>query len=316
MDSLKKTLLLVLALLIAAGLFYGCGKRPEAIEAEFAEMIGAEKVTPEGMSEAAEYMEKYLHKLDREKAGHMLVAYEEFATRYINTDSDQTQVQSLLPFADGKTGLITVDKIKKDEKAKAYFDRLTGSYVRVCSYEGKIALQVDYERLGDEFGGDVLPAVRDLYGIKAVINKKPATVNATLQITYEELLRRAAAVEALILDNREEELIAEDARWLYSSYLNMILAGTTNSPVFSYETGEFSEKARAAYSNFVKENPDLTLTWAISEYFRYLNQIDFTMNYKDSEMSKAFFDNCARIVSETEKRVYQTDGTEADGTDN
>lgn len=306
MNKLTKMLLLAMITVIAAGLLYGCGKRPETIESEFTELISSEeKVTPESMDEAADYMTKYLHKLDEDKASIMLISYEAYATKYINTDADQNQVQTLLPFYSEKLGKIDGDKLKKDKTALEYFEKLTDGYVGVHVAEGKIVLRPDYDSLEKEFGRDVKDAVQELYELKAVINDRPATENATLQISYDELLSRAFSVEELIREHSGEKLIEQDVKWMYNSYLNIIFMGTTNSPAFDYQTGVFSQEARDAYESFAKEHPDTQLAWAIGEYFKYVEQIGYTINYKDSDMSKAFFDNCSRIVSETEKRVYQ-----------
>lgn len=306
MNRLIKAFLLIAVLLIAALAINGCGKGPEVIGSEFSALISTEqKVTPESMAAAAEYMDQYLHKLSEEAASQMLVSYEAYMVQYINTDGDQNQIQSLQSYYSEKDGTLNRDKMRKDEATNGFYENLETAYVRVALKTGRIALEPDYARLKKEFGKDVLPAVSQLYDIKATISERPATDNATLQISYQELLSRAALVEGLIAENKDNKLIADDAKWLYSSYLNMIFMGTTNSPVFNYETGEFSAAAKETYTGFVKENPESSLTWAMEQYFSYLDSIAYKIDFKDSVMSKAFFDNCSRIVSETEKRVYQ-----------
>lgn len=309
MRKLKKTLLSLFIIILVIGVLSGCGKQAEKIEAEFAELISAEeKVSPESMTAAAEYMKKYLKKLPEYRAGSMLSTYEAFAAQYINTDADAAQVQSLLPFFDSQTGEVDSAKLKKDKNASAYCELLKKSYIRPVAAGDKIVLQLDYNAICKEFGKQIPETLADLYDLKDLIERKPATENATLNVSYNELLRRAYKVERLIRENKDEEvydLIMEDTDWLYSSYLNIIFMGTTNSPVFDYETGAFSQEAETAYLKFYRENPDSVLAGAIHDYFRYLASIEYTMDYKDSDMSKAFFDNCSRIVSETGKRVKE-----------
>lgn len=306
MNRLTKILLLAVMAFVITGLFYGCGKRPEVIESDFAGMVAeGQKVTPETMAEVSEYMDKYLHKLDNEKSSAMLFAYEGYAARYINTDGDQAQIQSLLTYYDETKGRINREKLKKDKITEVYYEKLSDSYISVYVRDGKIVLYPDYGRMAEKFGRNVLPAVAELYEMKDVDGRTPATKNATLQISYEELLSRAARVEELIRIYGGETLILEDAKWMYSTYLNVIFMGTTNSPLFDYQTAEFSGDAKSAYQAFAENNPDLSLAAGINEYFKYLDQVGYKIDYKDMEASKAFFNNCARIVSETEKRVYQ-----------
>jgi hypothetical protein len=93
--------------------------------------------------------------------------------------------------------------------------------------------------------------------------------------------------------------------WLYTTHLNAILMGTTNSPIFDYSSKEFSPGAKAAYEAFAKANPDTTLTWVLKEYFTYLDSIDYKLDFNDSTMSKVFFNTCDWLVSEAEKRVME-----------
>ena len=93
--------------------------------------------------------------------------------------------------------------------------------------------------------------------------------------------------------------------WLYKSYLNSLLMGATNTPIFNYSTQEFSEEAKQAYISFITSHPDSTITWMLKEYFTYLNSIDYKLNFNDSTMSKVFFDTCDWLVSEAEKRVLE-----------
>ncbi len=81
--------------------------------------------------------------------------------------------------------------------------------------------------------------------------------------------------------------------------------GTTNTPVFDYQTGEFSAQAKEAYEHVVKEHQDTILAWTLNQYFAYLEEIEYTLNYKDSTMSKLFFDTCYGIRATAEKRVFE-----------
>ena len=171
-----------------------------------------------------------------------------------------------------------------------------------------MVLCLNYGALSESLHKWIPKALTEFYDLSAVITKTPATENAVLKVSYEEILRRAYCVEQMIRETKDQEiypLIEEDTDWLYSTYLNILFMGTTNSPVFDYDTGAFSQEAETAYMKFYKENSDSVLAGAIHDYFRYLASIEYTMDYKDSDMSKTFFDNCSRIVTETSKKVKE-----------
>lgn len=302
MGRRMKILLLATMVLLALGNLIGCGKRPEEIQNQFTELIAA-KAEPESMAETAELLDKYLGRMDKKSASEMLVLYEDFVLQYINTDSDQPLMQSLSTFY--KDGQIQESLIKKDETMQGYYNLLANAYIRVVKRGDKICLQLDYQRLYDQFKKSISPSLADLYQLRATIAAKPATENAVIQIPYKELLDRALSVEGLIDRYRGDPLIEEDVKWLYTNYLNLIILGSTNSPCFDYQTGEFSQEVKDQYNQFIAEHPDTVIAWALREYEKYLKSIDYKINYKDKDMSKAHFENCGRIISEAEKRVFQ-----------
>jgi len=102
-----------------------------------------------------------------------------------------------------------------------------------------------------------------------------------------------------------QALATDWIRRLGQTDLDLIMMGTTNTPVFDYQTGEFSSQAKVSYEHVVNEHQDTTLAWALREYFAYLEKIDYAMNYKDSMKSKLFFDTCYGIRVAAEKRVFE-----------
>jgi hypothetical protein len=84
-----------------------------------------------------------------------------------------------------------------------------------------------------------------------------------------------------------------------------MVMGSNNTPIFDYKTYGFSKDAKSAYMEFINRHPDSVTAWALTEYFTYLNSINYSMNYNDKVSSKMFFDTCDWLVSESGKRVYQ-----------
>ena len=193
----------------------------------------------------------------------------------------------------------------KDAETREYYEILKKVHIYPVYQEEKVQLRVNYTTLNEVFGQNIDPALSRLYEIKVWVTDSPATKNATLQIGYDQLLGRALAVEELIDEYADCVLIQEDVQWLYSTYLDLIMMGTTNTPVFDYATGEFNSQAKSAYEDFQRENGDTAIAWALQEYFAYLQSIDYTMDYKDSTASRLFFDSCHGIRMAAEKRVFK-----------
>ena len=114
-----------------------------------------------------------------------------------------------------------------------------------------------------KYGEHISDSIYRLYELNADITERPMTENASLLISWEELLDRAFRAESLINDYPEDEIIRENVMWLYKSYLNSLLMGATNTPIFNYSTQEFSEEAKQAYISFITSHPDSTITWML-----------------------------------------------------
>lgn len=149
------------------------------------------------------------------------------------------------------------------------------------------------------------PELQEYYEIMVREQETLMAEDAVLKLSWQELAQRAYEFEQLIQANKEYILLIDDYKWIYGKYINAMVMGTTGTPIFDYKTHAFSEAARTSYAAFVNTYPDSTVTWALIEYFTYLNSIGYTMNYEDPIASKLFFDTCDWLVTEAGKRVLQ-----------
>lgn len=164
---------------------------------------------------------------------------------------------------------------------------------------------VDYTAWIKKYKSHIIPALSAMYKMQAKEQKSPILEDAVLQVSWAELAKRTYDMEQLIHQYSGEEMIKEDALWIYGNDMNAMIMGSNGSPVFDYKTHQFSGDAQKAYTNFINKYPDSVTTWALTEYFSYLNSIDYSMDYNDKVSSKLFFDTCSWLVSESGKRVYQ-----------
>lgn len=281
----------------------GCGANKEQLQSDFSALIAA-PLNSEQVRTTSEFLHNNIDRFDEADAGVMVAAYEDFLLRYITENPDKTLIADLQPYFDLETGIVDTEKLQ-DGQLASFYENITESSLLFVYYENAMALRVDYGDLVDNYSSYFPEYQLRLYELTDEIVRKPISENATLLVDWQTLLDRALQAETLLKEFPEVELIKTDALWIYTSNMNTILMGTTNSPIFDYQTMEFSENAKKAYEDFLITDSEATLSWVLIEYFTYLHSIDYRLDYNDSTMSKVFFDTCDWLVSEAEKRVME-----------
>lgn len=300
---MRKTAAVIFIALMMNFIITGCGADKEMIQSEFTMLI-ADTATAENIRANADFLDENIKNVSEEIASNMVVAYREYLLDYIVQNKDKTTIQELGVYLDAETGLIDQEKIQNSE-LKSYYDNIKAGALKVTVYEDAPVLRVDYDMLLEKYGEHISEPLAELFRLSAELIGRPTSENATLAISWEELLTRTHAAEKLIKANLDNERLVADAMWIYTSHLNTMLMGTTNTPIFDYTTKGFSDAARTAYQSFLLAEPDTTMTWVLKEYFTYLSSIGFELDFNDSTMSKVFFDTCDWLVAEAEKRVKE-----------
>ena len=132
---------------------------------------------------------------------------------------------------------------------------------------------INYSDWTERFKNNVYDALTELYQIKEKEQSSPMVEDTNLIISWDELLDRTYEMELYIHKNKDVELIRDDASWLYTNYMITLIMGTNGTPIFDYKTHEFNEAAKNSFSDFINKHPDSATTWALTEYFAYLDSI-------------------------------------------
>lgn len=129
---------------------------------------------------------------------------------------------------------------------------------------------------------------------------------------WREAMKRALALEKIVEEYKETlqsgsyEYLKTTIVWQYEYYINYMLLGTAECPVFEGEEHTFSEEAKEVYTELAQENPQTITAWAVNEFFDYLNSIRFKLDYgNDAEAAKVYYNTCSYIVGEAGKRLYE-----------
>jgi 5'-deoxynucleotidase YfbR-like HD superfamily hydrolase len=168
---------------------------------------------------------------------------------------------------------------------------------------------VDYARLVAEYAAEIPDYLTEMFEYKALEQERPIISDATLQIDSSELISRTLEVEEFIKTHRDDLMIRDDALWLYKRYVNAVLMGASNSPVFDFETHEFSRELLDLYDKAISEHSESTLAAVLTEYEGYLAELGYVLEYDQKEESAKFFETCSSLVSEAELRVYGAEQT-------
>ncbi|MDD4390522.1 MAG: hypothetical protein PHW03_06940 [Eubacteriales bacterium] len=205
--------------------------------------------------------------------------------------------------------------------AKDYFEKNIGS---VDDHDADYMVQLiedftyrydsevmDYSDFAQTYKMYMSDTLYEYYLLKAEEQNTPVIKGGTLQKDFGEIMERALKLEAFIRQEKETlkssqyKLAKEDSVWMYEYYINFMLKGSTVNPVFSYETGEFTQTAKDNYAALANKNPGTVTAWAVEEFFTYLKSVDYNLNYENPVETKVYYDTCTYINSEAGKKVYE-----------
>lgn len=197
----------------------------------------------------------------------------------------------------------------------AYLDKNLGRFdtghtdQMVVAYEDYIyALNgeaPDYRDFLDRYEKYISKPLAGLYEIKIEEQESPMVSGGVLLKTWRQLCDRALSLEVFTKENKNNQLVRDEASEIYGYYMKAIFMGSGGTPIFDPGAGSFNKDALKAYTEFTAEYPDTTVAGLIDEYLTYLDSIQFSLGDKDQEEKTAFSDTCAYLISEAGKRVMQ-----------
>jgi hypothetical protein len=264
----------------------------------------SEQATPESLVLSKDYLSKNIGKLNKDKATKIVMQYEDFMLKYINSDADWTALDQLFAYWNEDIGAIEADKIKSAELLNKYNQLVTSGFYFLSS-EGIPYPAINYTDLLIKYEGKISPALVDLYKIKQMEADYPMAIDASLVISWGELANRTLATEVFVEKYKNDYNTIEDWIFIYQNYINTLLMGIDNTPMFGILDNEFSADAKEQYIDFINNNPDSLTAYILTEYITYLESINYILDYANEEQSKIYFDTCTWLVSEAGKRVTE-----------
>ena len=185
------------------------------------------------------------------------------------------------------------DSYNADQMVIAYED-----YIYSIDSEG-----LNYNEFLERFVQYISQPLKSLYEIKLNEQESPMIIESKLVKSWDELSGRALFLEVFIKENKNYPLIQEEAVVIYEQYLKAMLMGTAETPIFSFDGGNFNEAAQNAYMDLIAAYPDTTTAYILEKYFEYLSSINYALDNKDVAEITIFSDTCTHLVSEAGKRL-------------
>lgn len=295
--------ILISILLLGMAIFFGFGPNSANIDEEFTVMV-SEKATSESLVLASDYLGKNIGKLNKDTATRLVMEYEDFMLKYINSDADWTVLDQVMAYWNEDLGVIEGDKIKSEELLNTYNQLVTAGFYFLSS-EGIPYPVINYTELLIKYEAKISSALIDLYKMKQMEADYPIAIDASLVISWGDLANRTLATEKFVQKYKKDYNTLEDGTFMYQNYINTLLVGVDNTPVFGALDNQFSSDVKEQYIAFINSNPDTVTAYILTEYITYLDSINYKLDYANEEQSKIYFDTCTWLVSEAGKRVIE-----------
>lgn len=295
--------ILISILLLGMAIFFGFGPNSKNIDEQFTAMV-SEQATPESLVLASDYLWKNIGKLNKDTATRLVMEYEDFMLKYINSDADWTVLDQLFTYWNEDLGALEGDKIKSEDLINTYNQLVTAGFYFLSS-EGIPYPAINYTDILLKYEGKISPALIELYKMKQMEADYPMAIDASLVISWGELANRTLATEEFVQKYKSDYNTLEDGTFIYQNYINTLLMGIDNTPMFGIVDNQFSNDAKEQYIDFINSNPDSVTAYILTEYITYLESINYKLDYANEEQSKIYFDTCAWLVSEAGKRVIE-----------
>jgi hypothetical protein len=170
-----------------------------------------------------------------------------------------------------------LDKDSNSAELGAFRDNLKQCGIGIFTTEGIYYPDAIYDFFYTNFNDRVSVGMKEFLSIRKDEMKQGFSEDAELLISFDEVYQRAKRWEKL-LDTYPEIIIKEEAGNYYIMYMETLITGMDNSPVFSSENQTLLPEIRILYEKILKEETGSKTTKIISDYYSFLEQHDFKDN--------------------------------------
>lgn len=256
----KLTIILPGILLCVLLIFAGCNTKPEDINGNNAKVDTLENFKSyieqklENPSEIKAYLDQLLAEADKETSDGLILEYLNYMDRILTVDT---------------------------EKVLTYPEDAGFKYV---SNEGDEYPIIDYHFI-DAYSNQISQEITDFANFMVLNSDMPWAMDASISIPIKDLADRVVLGEQFITNYPDSEL-KDKVLLQFEYYLNALLGGTDNTPLFQFDTYTADFEFIEAYEYLLKAYPELEATKTVENYLSELDEINYKAPYTYTEYDK------------------------------
>lgn len=169
------------------------------------------------------------------------------------------------------------DAGSKSYKLKIFQNNLKACGIGIFQTEGNDYLDVLPGYFYTNFKNRVSAGVREYLDIRREELAQGFSEDAGLLITYKQLYQRVKRWEKFLKDH-PASVYKNEAENYYTTYLETLLTGMDNSPVFDGFDETLSPEVKAIYEQAILKDPESPSSKIITYYYGLLSRHDFRQN--------------------------------------
>lgn len=167
-----------------------------------------------------------------------------------------------------------VIEIENNQLRELIKDSLNNNY-KLINLEGDFYPIIDYKKL-KKYNSYISNEMKEYIEIKSLDSEIPIAIDASLYISYSELVERILKIENYIKKYYKGQKY-ENMMEIYSTNLWIYLSGLDNSPIYDYETGEIHEEILENYREVEKMEKKIT-GYIVKEYLESIEKNNYIID--------------------------------------
>ncbi len=188
-----------------------------------------------------------------------------------------------------------VKEIENDELRELIKDSLNNNY-KLINLEGEFYPIIDYEKL-KKYNSYISDEIKEYIEIKSLDSEKPIAIDASLYISYSELVERILKTENYIKKYSKGQK-HENMMEIYSRNLWIYLSGMDNSPIYDYETGQIYEEILESYRE-VENMEKKTTGYIVKKYLESIEKNNYIIDQSIKDKSVELVKEALNLLGKT-----------------
>ena len=211
------------------------------------------------------YIERYTEKLFMEEHQMELLTLSE-------VQHSEAKIEDYLFFDNSK-----IEEIKNGNLKELVNNIKEGKY-KLINMEGAFYPIIDYEAL-KTYNDNISDEMKEYIDLKSMDSNMPTILDAGLVISFDQLAERLVKTENYIL-KYPNSIKYEEILRLYGVYLKFYLEGSSNTPIYDYESKKIKDEVLSSYKKV--RNMDETVTSKVVS--KYIDIIGENQNIIDENV--------------------------------